>query len=568
MGIGIGIGGTGNTVTPWKLPARASTTAALPACALVGNRLTAVGVGALPAQDAVNLIVNDVLLVRHQGGGASHLQNGPYRVTDVGGVGTPWILDRAPGCDISGLVYDGMIVSVQEGTLAGHMFQQTTNNPITLNVTALAFVDEGTLMALVTQTTSGTVNATGAVAGAVCTAGAPTVGSVWDPHVTIDPVTGKLTTPGSITLLPLGGGADDLPQLVLAEASGKIAWLAPGTYNFAGTAYVTARTVRALHAVGTAQTIGAMIVNPTAATNGVQQYSACSGLEAEAWDVTAVATAAVRTLTQCRGVQGAAVAQAQFDVYTGKVGSETLKFSAGGQQILFPTTIPVQLGAAPGVPGAAGGIGLTDTQHIVAGAGNYALIGLEGTTCWVGGPYPTRPVHEICDPSTDFLIAIGGTPKVTTTATGTACVDPVTIGAAGSLPAAGTIGLPSAFTFVVKSSTGEAQFLTVDATDDIHLGSNDADLDDMWFDVATGQVVNVTVAGVTILTIAGSIITAAKPIAKPSYTVAQLLAGTPSAIPAGQQCYASDAAGGGCMVYSRGGAAGDWRRFDTNDVVA
>ena len=71
---------------------------------------------------------------------------------------------------------------------------------------------------------------------------------------------------------------------------------------------------------------------------------------------------------------------------------------------------------------------------------------------------------------------------------------PLMVGAAATLPTTGDIGLPSNFTMVVKSTTGEAVFLAVDAGDDTHLGSDDADLDDLYLDVATGQSVFTRIA--------------------------------------------------------------------------
>lgn len=144
---------------PWKATCTAATTAALPANTRSGNTLTATGNGALAAQDGVTLTAGETLLVKNEGGGASHAHNGPYVVTDAGSGSTPWILDRHPQTDESSEVYDGMIIVVEQGTtLAGHMFQQVIAGPFTINTTALEFKDQGTLLALVTSSASGTVN--------------------------------------------------------------------------------------------------------------------------------------------------------------------------------------------------------------------------------------------------------------------------------------------------------------------------------------------------------------------------------------------------------------------------
>ena len=188
FGIAIGYGSSEVGVPEpdaWKQPVRLATVVALPACALVGNRLTAAANGTIPAAttDGFALAVGNDVLVKNQGGVAAHLQDGPYRVVDVGlagGGGRPWILDRTPHCDESGEVFDGMMVVVGEGnTLKGHVFEQVTDAPIDLNVTALEFRDLGSLLALVTATTTGTVNAFGATDGQVLGSDGSTRGGVW-----------------------------------------------------------------------------------------------------------------------------------------------------------------------------------------------------------------------------------------------------------------------------------------------------------------------------------------------------------------------------------------------------
>src|SRR5262249_54307258 len=69
------------TVSAWKQPVRAATTAALPACTYsngssgVGATLTGNSNGALPAQDGVTLSANQDLLVKDQ---STASQNGIY----------------------------------------------------------------------------------------------------------------------------------------------------------------------------------------------------------------------------------------------------------------------------------------------------------------------------------------------------------------------------------------------------------------------------------------------------------------------------------------------------------
>jgi len=101
----------------WKESARAATTAAI---TLSGTQTV----------DGVALVANDRVLVKDQ---ASALTNGIYVV--AAGAWT-----RAADADTSAEVSSGMAVTVTEGTVNGDKtFILTTNDPITLGTTALAF---------------------------------------------------------------------------------------------------------------------------------------------------------------------------------------------------------------------------------------------------------------------------------------------------------------------------------------------------------------------------------------------------------------------------------------------
>lgn len=127
-------------LTDHKNSVRAATTAALPAHTFLSNVITASANGALPAQDGVTLVNGEHLLVKDEAG--SHLQHGPYVVTDVGSAGTPFILTRRDDADSSAEVTGGMWMSVNEGTTqADTVWRLTTNDPIVLNTTALTFAE-------------------------------------------------------------------------------------------------------------------------------------------------------------------------------------------------------------------------------------------------------------------------------------------------------------------------------------------------------------------------------------------------------------------------------------------
>lgn len=124
--------------------ARAVTVAALPSCTYnngtggVGATLTATANGALSAQDGVTLIANDRLLVINQAAG---LQNGIYVVTQVGTVGTPFILTRATDAD-SWTKLVSKVVMVSEGSSnADQAFVCTNNEGGTIGVTAVTWAN-------------------------------------------------------------------------------------------------------------------------------------------------------------------------------------------------------------------------------------------------------------------------------------------------------------------------------------------------------------------------------------------------------------------------------------------
>lgn len=117
---------------------RMATAAALPACTLTGNVLEANANGAIGAIDtSVTPAVGDLILVKNQVAG---LQNGVYEFLAVGATAATWKLRRAVGWDVSARVKAGRLVAVSEGTANGNTaFMLTTDNPITLNTTALVF---------------------------------------------------------------------------------------------------------------------------------------------------------------------------------------------------------------------------------------------------------------------------------------------------------------------------------------------------------------------------------------------------------------------------------------------
>lgn len=119
-----------------KQSVRVATAAALPAYTRTGNIITASANGALTV-DGVAVTAGDRVLVKD---GAAGADNGIYDVTNAGAVGAAYVLTRSSDADASAEVTSGMFTFVEEGTTndnAGYVL--ATNNPITLNTTALTF---------------------------------------------------------------------------------------------------------------------------------------------------------------------------------------------------------------------------------------------------------------------------------------------------------------------------------------------------------------------------------------------------------------------------------------------
>ena len=124
-----------------KAAVRLTTTEALPACTAagsgVGKTLTMDAVGVLTI-DSVDTVLNDRILVKDQAAGAD---NGIYKVTTEGTAGVAAVLTRATDCDRDAEVKSGLYTFTEEGTAHDNAgFILSTNNPITVDTTALAFV--------------------------------------------------------------------------------------------------------------------------------------------------------------------------------------------------------------------------------------------------------------------------------------------------------------------------------------------------------------------------------------------------------------------------------------------
>jgi hypothetical protein len=126
-------------VSAWKAPVRLATAAALPANTRTGNVLLADANGALGTIDGVTAAVSDRVLVKNEGA-----KCGIYVIDSVGSAGSKWQMTRATDADSDADVVDGLATYVAEGNRnRTQVWALATNNPITLNTTALGFAPVG-----------------------------------------------------------------------------------------------------------------------------------------------------------------------------------------------------------------------------------------------------------------------------------------------------------------------------------------------------------------------------------------------------------------------------------------
>lgn len=199
----------------FKASARAATTGALAAYGASAGVLTGSSNGALGAQDGVTLVATDRLLVKNESGG-NQKYNGLYVVTQAGDGSHPFILTRASDANTSAKVTAGMLVPITEGTANGDTsYWLTTNDPITLDTTALTFTQFG-------SSGSPTGSAGGDLTGtypnptlAAAGPGAATYGGSGDfvESLTLD-AKGRVTALTTDTPAGGGGGGGAVPGLI------------------------------------------------------------------------------------------------------------------------------------------------------------------------------------------------------------------------------------------------------------------------------------------------------------------------------------------------------------------
>lgn len=119
-----------------KVACRVATTAPL-AASYASGVLTNTGLLIPLAIDSVTLALGDRVLVKDQTNGS---QNGIYRVTSMGSDSVAWSLTRDVDADTNAEMVAGVYTFITEGAVnSDNGFVLATNNPITLDTTALLF---------------------------------------------------------------------------------------------------------------------------------------------------------------------------------------------------------------------------------------------------------------------------------------------------------------------------------------------------------------------------------------------------------------------------------------------
>lgn len=119
----------------------------------VGKYLNANANGAINPVDGVTLAVGDRLLYAPT---TAHADAGIYVVTTVGDGSTAWRITRAGDCDASQAVHTNVRVKVASGTAyGGKYFRISTTGTITLESTAMLWIEERVGIAAATRSISG-----------------------------------------------------------------------------------------------------------------------------------------------------------------------------------------------------------------------------------------------------------------------------------------------------------------------------------------------------------------------------------------------------------------------------
>ena len=195
----------------WKASVRVATAAALPAYTRTGNTIvcnTLTSINTAGVDSVTDLAVGNRILLKN---GAAGADNGIWEVTVVGvDASTAFELARTEDANAaSGEVTAGMAMFVSAGTVNGDQgWVLTTNDPITLNTTALTFTQFSSASVVSTLDSLTDVDTSGVIDGALLRY--ESSGTVWNDTIALlfsDAGQLQNTTTGSGGGILLGGDA-------------------------------------------------------------------------------------------------------------------------------------------------------------------------------------------------------------------------------------------------------------------------------------------------------------------------------------------------------------------------
>jgi len=193
----------------------------------VGATLTNAGVQATFALDGVNPPVGTNVLIQNTAVGMTSANEGIYTVTSVGSGATNWVLTRATTYDTPAEINTTGLIVVQNGsTLVGTAWYNSTTN-VTVDTTALTYVEFGNIVFPITLAHGGTSAALTASNGGIfystATAGAILAGTATAGQLL---TSGASTTPAwTTTTYPL---TNAINTIMYASSANVLGVITPG----------------------------------------------------------------------------------------------------------------------------------------------------------------------------------------------------------------------------------------------------------------------------------------------------------------------------------------------------
>jgi hypothetical protein len=408
---------------------------------------------------------------------------------------------------------------------------------------------------------------------------------------TIDWGDGPIEDAATITLIPLGGGAADDLQIAGALTSGKTLLLAPGTWNIGGAVVVYTET-QELHGPAPADNGAVRLSNHEQITFAGESHGTAFGLGAYhatfggvvdnifvcGWNVNSAGNA----IDPSECILATQVETSYFDGVDTWMEWMVAYVPPAGHTPCRPIQINIDKASDAAAVQCNGTFYLLNTPRSLSilEVTSDAVFADRNITAQSGTKFrvDTNDVWALSQCRAGGGGVYWGLLRLTS-------LDLIEFGPAagylmpGYLDLGGTTGctLPSlmnvghdAVNIVVMRAAAEGAAHDITAIyrsgDNLALGDVNH-LTGLYLDANAAVHVRVGAAADR-LEVTATKIVASVPLAPAQYTVAQLLAGTPSAAVAGQIVWCTNNATGACLAVSGGGSAGDWHAMLPGVLVA